>query len=101
MTEEQKDFKKRNKWSGPHVGKDICPIFVYPPILHGSGHTVTMTFTLTTKLINHDSRAYGMILRNLACYDGYVAGGDICAGIELVHKMVHELSVLFIMFFLY
>lgn len=100
MTEEQKEFKKRNKWRGEHVAKGICKIMVCPGILHGISHTITLMFGLLPELMDRDCRAYEMMLNNLSSYEGYVVGGDICAGIELLTKIVHELRVTLLPFLL-
>ena len=95
MNDEQKDFKDRHQWHGPPVSVGICKIFIFPGILHGSGHSVNLIFRILIELIDRGSFGYKMMVRSIACFDGYTTGGDICAGTELLYRMVHELSCLF------
>ena len=92
LNEEQLAFKNRWRWRFENIGDGICPIFIYPGILHGSGHSLRIVFDITSKLIETSSHEYHMMIRNLSCFDGYLAGGDICAGTELVYQMLHKLN---------
>ena len=67
-------------------------MYVFPGILHGSGHAISVVFENLAPLINTSGYEYNMMIRNISCFKGYLAGGDICAGTELLYKMVHQLS---------
>lgn len=97
LTDEDIKFRKRYKWNGPHIafGIDGVEIYVIPGILHGSGHTVTLVFDYISQVIDTSCFEYRMMIRNLECFDGYLVCGEICAGTELMHKMIHQLRNIF------
>ena len=103
LTEEQLDFKKRYRWNSYHFAYGIegIKIILYPGVLHGAGHSVTLTFEYASKFIEKNGYEYNMMLKCIASFDGYLVGGGICAGTELMYKMLHQLRKYIFLFVLF
>lgn len=101
LDKEQLEWKKRHQWTGHHVAFGLnCKLFVFPGVLHSCGHTCSLVFSMLSKIVDTSSHEYGMVIKMLRSFEGYVAGGNIVAGAELLFKMVHEFS-LYLMFFIH
>ena len=96
ISEEFKERRSRYYWCHPPVSEGIGNIFLFPGMLHASSHTVSLIFFLTSQLINTSGFEYQMMLRILSSFDGYLAGGDICAGSEILFQMLHQLNIYFL-----
>ena len=81
-------------------GIDGCEFLIVATILHGNIKTIELGLRSMLQLINKKSDWYDTLHKSLEQSNGYQVYGRIHASGQLLYELVHQLSALFLVFFL-